>query len=98
MIKDFEASADDAETSQQDAAAAQLQLHDAKNTAHHLRQEERQAENELLQALRHDESASNTFDLAQKRHQELAASLNDLKTALTEAEKNVMIWRTLRLY
>ena len=87
LIKDFEASTLDAETSQQDAAAAQLQLQDAKNTAHNLRQEERQAENELLQALRHDESASNALDLAQKRHQELAASLNDLKTALTEAKK-----------
>ena len=87
LIKDLEASADDAETSQQDAAAAQSQLQDAKNAAHELRQEERQAENDLLQALRHDESASNALDLAQKRHQELATSLNDLKTALAEAEK-----------
>ena len=87
LIKDLEASTNDAETSQQDAAAAQSQLQDVKNTAHDLRQEERQAENELLQALRHDESASNALDLAQKRHQELATSLNDLKTALGEAEK-----------
>ena len=87
LIVDLDASIKETESIDHEASEAQSQLQDAKTAAHDLRQAERQAENELLQALRHDESASNALEMAQKRHQDLAESLNELKTALTEAEQ-----------
>ena len=86
LIADLARAEKDAETAQHTAATAQSHLQDTKTKSHDFRQQERQAENDLLEALRQDESASTTLEAAQKRHQELSESLNQLKSALTEAE------------
>ena len=86
LTKDLLDAEKTAQTAQVLASENRAKLDQIKTDHQRLRQDERQAESDLLQAVRRDESAETALESSQKRHQELTETLANIQADLTSAE------------